>query len=425
MKRFVEYMRLGDLKVARRNPKKHSKAAIDASIEDHGFVEPLILDERTSRLVAGHGRRESLLRSKKDGAAPPDGIELADDGEWLVPVGRGWASKSDTDAEGYLLASNQITLAGGWEKLELSQMIRELHPLMDLRRVGFDGEQLGLLLEHVNDAGAINLDETPPTPKEAITKPGQLWQLGAHRILCGDATDPKAIARLFDGDKKPATLMATDPPYGVAYGETGASGDRYERIANDEADGPKLQAFLEATFRVALKHLAPTAAWYVWYASAMQSWLEASLAAVDVLFHRQIIWVKPSLILGRGDYHWRHEPAWYGWRRGNRAPWYGDRKQTTVWYGTSVHSTVWEVGREKDGIHPTQKPVELFARALRLSSLPGELVYEPFSGSGTQIVAAETGERVCRAVELEPRYVDVAVARWEKLTGKKATLLKK
>lgn len=422
-RRHVDYMPLSSLKVAARNPKKHSPA-IGHSIEDHGFVEYFILDERTERLVAGHGRRKALLKLKEEGSPPPDGVELDPaTGDWLVPVGRGWASKNDLDADTYLLSSNQSLLAGGWEKLELAQMVKELHPHTDLARIGFSAPELGELLERVNQAGGSDPDAVPPTPTVAITKPGQMWQLGRHRIICGDACDPKVLARLFKGDKKLAALMATDPPYGVAYGETGASGDRYEPIANDEADGPKLQAFLTAAFKAAAKYLAPTAAWYVWYASAMQRWLEGATDAAGLLFHRQIIWVKPSLILGRGDFHWRHEPCFYGWRRGQRAPWYGDRKQTTVWYGTMVHTTVWEIGREKDGIHPTQKPVEVFARAMRLSSLPGEIVFEPFSGSGSQIVAAEQNDRACRAVELEPKYVDVAVTRWENLTGKKAVLV--
>ena len=227
-----------------------------------------------------------------------------------------------------------------------------------------------------------------------------------HLLACGDSTDPEVVARVMGGER--AVLMATDPPYGVGYGdETGsnATAQKFGTIANDENDGPKLQAFLERAFTAAVDHaLAPNAAWYLWHAQLTQGFFAAA-AAAQLLIHRQIIWVKPSLILGHGDYHWRHELAFYGWVQGNRPPFYGERNQTSVWEITNETTP-----NERE--HPTQKAVELFLIPMRNHVHAGEIVYEPFAGSGTQIIAAAIHGARCRAVELDPRYVDVIRRRW-------------
>lgn len=412
--RRIELMPLGTLQGAKRNPKKHS-GDIGVSVERFGYVEAILLDERTGRIVAGHGRREALQLLKKKGATPPEGVEERD-GEWFVPVQRGWSSRSDTEADAYLLASNKLTEVGGWDDAALAGMLKELDGLGALDGVGFGEDEIAQLLGDAGIAGGVDgadADEVPEAPAEAevYVKSGELWLLGEHRLLCGDSTKSSDVARLMGGKK--AVLMATDPPYGVAYGdETGDAASKFGTIANDESDGPRLQSFLESVFRTWADHLTHDAAWYLWHAQLTQGFFAAAAAAVQLLIHRQIVWVKPSLVLGHGDYHWRHELCFYGWRQGHRCRWLGDRTQTSVW----------EIGRENDGIHPTQKPTEVFERPMLFNTTEGEIVAEPFSGSGSQIIAAEKTGRRCYAMELEPRYVQVAIERWQKFTGKQATL---
>ena len=224
--------------------------------------------------------------------------------------------------------------------------------------------------------------------------------------------DQATVARVMGGER--AALMATDPPYGVAYTVETGVGSKFGAIANDENDGPRLQAFLESAFGAAKTALLDNAAWYLWHAQMTQGFFAAAAAAAAaVIIHRQIIWVKPSLILGHGDYHWRHELCFYGWVEGHRPPWYGDRKQTTVW----------EIGRENDGVHPTQKPIEIFERPLQFNTCSGDIAYEPFCGSGSQIIACENLSRRCRAVEISPAYVAVALERWATHTGKTPVLI--
>lgn len=246
-----------------------------------------------------------------------------------------------------------------------------------------------------------------------------------HRLLCGDATKKEDVERLMGEEK--AGLMNTDPPYGVDYGDIAnsreraankrAGGDgrvkRNKSIKNDDLTGESLQQFLENAIRTALPHLTDNPAFYLWHPMLTQGTFFAAAAAADILIHRQIIWVKPSLILGRGDYHWRHELCFYGWIRGRRCPWLAGRDQHTIW----------EVGRESGTSHPTQKPVELFRRPIHNHLKSGELCYEPFAGSGSQFIACEQLGRRCFGCEIEPRYVQVCIDRWEAFTGKKAKLI--
>lgn len=258
------------------------------------------------------------------------------------------------------------------------------------------------------------------------TKLGQLWLIpsakgtGTHRILCGDSTKPKDVARLM-GQRR-AALLQTDAPYGVSLVKTKAGmpglgnlDERFGDIENDDLEGPELQAFLEKAIRAALPSLTETAAYYFWHAHLTQGFFFAAAAAADILLHRQIIWKKPAFILTRsGMYHWKHEPCFFGWRRGNKPPWYGDKAQ----------STVWEIGRDDDrGMHPTQKPIALWLPALLNHTKEGEVAYEPFSGSGGQVLACEQIGRVCCAMELAPKYVAVALER-ASLRGLKPRLAK-
>jgi DNA modification methylase len=249
---------------------------------------------------------------------------------------------------------------------------------------------------------------------------GDLWQLGRHRLLCGDSTKPETLKKLMDGVK--AVLVATDPPYGVAYDGNQhrrkvsptkhGGGIVYRPILNDDLEGEKLLEFLTAAFKAAAQVSTPDASWYVWHASVTRDVFIEALKSVGVEVHQEIVWVKENFQFGRADYHWRHEPCLYGWGQKHR------------FVGMRNQSTVWEVTRETDHKHPTQKPVELFARAMRNNALSLEPCLDLFVGFGTAIIAAEVTTRVCYAVELDPTYVDMAVVRWERFTGQKAELVR-
>lgn len=428
----IEYLPLDEIRPALRNPKLHDLDEIDRSFAAHAYFNAVILDERTGRLVGGHGRHEALRRRRDQGGRePPDGIKLRDaDSAWLVPVQRGWASRSDHEAEQVLLADNRIGEIGGHDQKALARLLSDLAQNTaegGLHGTGYTTDDLAALLKELGEKapGRERADDLPETPPP-VTHLGDLWILGSHRLLCGDAGDPATVGRLMGQER--AALMATDPPYGVAYQGSdaaagsvrplgkGKGGPGWDDVANDDRTGADIQPFLEGVFRAATAGaLRPNAAWYLWHAQLTQGFFAAAAAAAaaDLLIHRQIVWAKPRLLFGRGDYHWRHELCFYGWVKGHRPPFLGNRNQTTVW----------EIDHETsapDRLHPTQKPVACFDIPIRNHTEPGEIVYEPFSGSGSQIIAAELAERRCFALDLDPRCVDLAVARWEKATNRKA-----
>lgn len=298
----------------------------------------------------------------------------------------------------------------------------------------------------------------------ARAQTGDLWALGNHRLLCGDATSAADLERLMAGQA--AALVFTDPPYGVDYTPK-AKGRR--KIAGDALERDALATLLTSALGLAMVHARDDAAFYVWHASATRETFAWSLKAVGLEEHQYLIWAKPTPVLGQADYQWAHEPCFYASKMGRRPAWYGGRNQATVWRlqtGTSDvravtlgpgvllsdgrgrevfvgrppkrrlrhyrleagevlslvdgEGTVWEVGRDAGAAHPTQKPVELAARAIANSSRQGEVVLDPFAGSGSTLLAAEAAGRRCYAVEIDRAYCDVIVARWEQLTGDKA-----
>lgn len=420
----VEYTPLSKVLRWERNPKRHGEPELDASIQRFGFVAPLIVNESTGRLVAGHGRLDSLQRRKASGESAPERIRV-ERGEWYVPVVRGVGFATDDEAAAYAIADNRLVELGGWDDAGLAEILDDLNASLGdgaMVGLGYTDDDLKDLHAQLNAEARAEAkrgskpDDVPEVQKQAVSRTGDLWLLGGHRILCGDSTKAEDVVRLMGGEK--AVLMATDPPYGVAYdnSERPNPGVAKPRVANDEhTDGPKMQAFLEAMLQAAMPCMSDTAAFYFWHPMLTQGTYVAAAAAAGILIHRQIIWVKPGLLLGRGDYHWRHELCFYGWRQGHRCVFYGPRNQDTVW----------NVGYDKDRNewnHATPKPVALWDRPLANHARAGELVYEPFSGSGSQIVATEkTGQR-CAAMEIIPLYVDVAVRRWQAFTGKAATL---
>ena len=420
----IKYLPLSELIRWPRNPKEHDLELLRRSLLDYGFTVPLLRDERSGRLVAGHGRLEILQTMKRENLAPPKRIMVRGDGEWLVPVLFGVEFESEEQAERYLLVDNRSTELGGWNATMLAEIFSSLDPEKRETLTGFNQKDIdGLLADFQRGKKKVEFTADPdapaPEPPAApVTREGDVWQLGDHRLMCGDSTSPVAVARLMEAVK--ASLISTDPPYGVSYVEVREQLDGHESahedIANDGLQGEELQRFLEAFLRASIPHLIANPAIYIWHPVLTEKFFfQAAAQAIGMLIHRQIVWAKPSLVMGRGDIHWKHELCLYGWIQGKRCRWLGPRNVDTVW----------DVGRENDHIHPTQKPVELFRRPLNYNTLQGEVVYEPFGGSGSGLIAAEELGRRARVMELKPAYCDVIIERWEGLSGQKAKLIHK
>jgi DNA modification methylase len=403
----IAKVRVADLEDAPWNFRRHpteQEAALAGAIEElgfYGYPDVYQTKEGPLRICDGHLRKALLLK------------RYGPDAEIEVNV----TDFDEAEAKKATLTKDPLTEMAQVDGVALDQLLREV-------QTGSEALQ-AMLAALAKDSGLYQTpeiveDEAPEAPAVPITKPGDLWLLGEHRLLCGDSTKAEDVARLMNGER--AGLMNTDPPYGVDYAKLkkGMPGftslERDGPIENDElTDGPALQAFLESAIRAALPHLTERPAFYLWHPMLTQgTFFAAAAAAADILIHRQIIWVKPQMVLTRsGMYHWKHELCFYGWIRGKQCAWHGDKCQVSVWeIGESTR------GRE----HPTQKPVALFAPPLLNHLHQGGLCYEPFSGSGSQIIAAEQLHRRCYAMEISPAYCDVAVTRWSKLTGRTAEL---
>lgn len=390
-----------------RNPRKNDEAVerMAASIREFGFKIPILV-RSSGEIVDGHLRCKAArkLGSWPGGDTSAIPVILCD--EW-----------SEAQVKAFRLLVNRSVNWAEWDEELVKLEMVDLQALeYDLSLTGFDAPEVQEFLKQTAVYGQDE-DEAPEPPAQPVTVAGDLWLLGEHRVLCGDSTSVDAVERLMNGEK--AGLMNTDPPYGVKYNsaELHAHGRSLPDIQNDSRQDQELQQFLTDAFSAALVALLPNAAWYLWHAHLTQGFFAAAAAAAHVILHRQIIWVKPVLVFGRGQYHWKHEPCFMGWVQGYPPPDYGDHTETTVWECGRVSQ------KERDEFnHPTPKPVDLFARPIRKHLKAGELCYEPFAGSGPQFVAAEKEGRRCFGLELEPRFVDVIVNRWQNFTGKQATL---
>jgi DNA modification methylase len=394
----VEHWTLDRLLPYVANARSHPEAQvaqIAGSIAELGFNAPCLVDER-GVLIAGHGR---LLAAKRLGLAE-------------IPVIR-LGHLTGAQARAFRIADNQIALNALWDDTVLAaELARLREDGVDLDLLGFGEDDLDRLLDGLagdGEGGQTDEDEVPDPPVAPVTRPGDLWVLGRHRLLCGDATNATGVARLLDG-KKPH-LLISDPSYGVEYdpswrNEAGVSATaRTGKVTNDD----------RADWREAWA-LFPGDVTYVWHAGVHAKTVAESLEAAGFLVRSQIIWSKPRFVLGRGDYHWQHEPCFYAVRKSATGHWQGARDQSTVW-------AIGTVGDEDEAtVHGTQKPVECMRRPIINNSVNGDLVYEPFAGSGTTIIAAESTGRTCLAMEIDPRYCDVIVERWQRFTGKDAVL---
>ena len=331
----------------------------------------------------------------------------------LIPYARNSRTHSDAQRRAYVIADNKLALNAGWDDEALRVEIEALTADgFDLALTGFDQAELDALLAQEPTQGLTDPDETPEPPADPVTALGDVWLLGAHRIVCGDSTTVEAVDKALNGVKP--HLMVTDPPYGVKYDANWrneadrANGKPYGaravgRVENDE----------RADWREAWA-LFPGDVAYVWHAGLFAGTVADSLIACDFQLRSQIVWSKQQFAIGRGDYHWQHEPCWYAVRKGKTGHYDGGRKQSTLWQIDKPQKS--ETG------HSTQKPVECMKRPIENNSSPGQAVYEPFSGSGTTIIAGEMTGRCIHAIELNPAYVDVAVTRWQDFTGQTATL---
>jgi len=401
----VERRAIASLVPYARNARQHSGAQIAeiaGSIREWGWTIPALIDE-DGRIIAGHGR---VLAAHKLGLA-----------DIPVMVARGW---SEAQKQAYTLADNQIALHGTWD-IDLLRV-----ELADLRERGTDLATLGFTDDEAAQiigpkAGLTDPDDVPETPAEPVTQLGDVWLLGRHRLVCGDATSEVDVSLALGGVKP--HLMVTDPPYGVDY-DPGWR-DRVKRqdgsvagakavgvVTNDDRDD-----WREA-WTLFPGHIA-----YVWHGGLHSSPTQLSLEASGFAIRAQIIWAKHQFVIGRGDYHWQHEPCWYAVRKGKTGQWEGDRRQSTVWSiaAPSGWAQVTDGADAHTGIHSTQKMVECMRRPIENNSSPGQAVYDPFVGSGTTIIAAEMTGRACHAIEISPAYCDVTILRWQAFTGEQAT----
>jgi len=381
-----------------RNSRTHSDAQvaqIAASIREWGWTTPVLVDD-SGQIIAGHGR---ILAARKLGMA-----------EVPVVIASGW---SDAQKRAYVIADNKLALNAGWDNDLLALELGDLQGFdFDLMLTGFSDDELGKLLAEKTE-GNTDPDEIPEAPIDPVAKPGDVWLLGKHRLVCGDSTDADTVAKALNGITP--HLMVTDPPYGVEYDPAWRAG--LNGWGQNVATG-KVENDDKADWREAWA-LFPGDVAYVWHGGLHAATVSDSLAAADFVVRSQIIWAKQSLVIGRGHYHWQHEPCWYAVRKGGTGHWAGDRKQSTIWQIANMHRSQGNVDDGKT-VHGTQKPVECMRRPMENNSKPGDAVYEPFSGSGTTIIAAEMTGRHCCAVELNPAYVDLAVRRWQEFTGKEA-----
>jgi DNA modification methylase len=390
-----------------RNPRLAPEAAVAkvaASLAEFGWRQPIVVDE-DGVIIAGHTR---LLAAKSLGLS-------------RVPVHVA-SGLSPAQVKAYRLADNRTAEETTWDLDLLPTEIGELATLgYDLDLLAFDGKELARLTAEPRE-GLCDPDEAPEPPDEPVTQPGDLWQLGEHRLLCGDATRGEDVQRLMAGRR--AALMATDPPYLVDYdGGThpptkangGKSGKAYEKEWDAYVDAEHSTAFYARFLAAASEHaLVEAPALYQWFGMTRVECVLAAWREAGLLAHQVLIWKKSRAVLTYSEFLWDYEPMLYGWKRGKRP----DLRPP------ADTKAVWEIESRIDdgaaGVHPTQKPIETIRRPITYHTTPGGLIYEPFAGSGTALIAAEELGRVCYALELSPEFCDVVVARWERFTGRKA-----
>src|SRR6195256_5722960 len=386
----LEFWPVDRLVPSARNARTHSDAQvaeIAGSIRAFGFTNPILVGE-LGDVVAGHGR---LAAARQLGLSDVPVILL----QGLTELQR----------RQLVLADNRIALNAGWNLEMLHLELKDLSALgADLSVLGFTKHELAAALTAAGSEGLTDENEVPELAETPITAPGDIWCLGPHRLACGDSTDASAVAALLGGLEP--QLMVTDPPYGVEYDPAW----RHRLGVNKSLKRGKVRNDERADWGAAWA-LFPGEIAYVWHGALHATTVAESLATCGFTIRAQIVWAKERLVMSRGDYHWQHEPCWYAVRK--KGNWTGDRKQTTLW-------TIPTGGQDAETRHATQKPVECMRRPMLNNANPGQAIYEPFLGSGTTLIAAQSVARVCLAIEIDPLFVDLAIRRWQAFTGKKA-----
>ena len=366
-----------------KNSRTHSPeqvAQIAASIKEFGFRNPILVDGLG--IIAGHGRLMAALKLNIDKVPTIDCSDM-----------------TESQKKAYIIADNKLALNAGWDNDFLTLELKDLEDEgFDLTLTGFDDKELDALLNVIEGTeGLTDEDAVPEVPEEPKTKLGDVYILGNHRLMCGDSTSIDAVDKLMESNK--ADMVFTDPPYGVDY----------KGIKNDSRDG--LEDLLRGAFANYFGHSKSGAAIYCFHSDRCA---DVFHKVFREFFHfsSMIIWAKNSLTLSQTDYQSQHEPCLYGWMNNGTHSWYSDRKQTSVW----------EFNKERFDKHTTPKPVALVERAITNSSKSGDIVIDLFGGSGSTMIASEKLGRCARLMELDPKYCDVIVKRWEDFTGKKAIL---
>lgn len=404
----IRHVKLSSLHLDPANARTHGNENLEAivgSLKRFGQAEPLVVQKATGRVIGGNGR---MLAMQKLGWKECDIVEVDVD---------------DLTATALGIALNRTGELAEWNEDSLAKILYELKQKDALEGLGYGDKDVEDLFRQygLGEGGGMGDDPGPgPPPEKATTLTGDLWILGEHRLLCGDSTKAEDVARLMAGEK--AALLSTDPPYCVDY--TGMdrpihdgkpSGKDWSHVYR-EVDIEDLGTFLDAVLQACLPNVAEDAAIYLWHAGMQTVALFSAFERQDLLLHQILIWVKPTATFGHCYYRWRHEPCAFGWRRGHKPA-----------NGYGALDTVWEVdwdgkSRMVGNEHPTEKPTRLFEIPMEQHTKRGAVVLEPFSGSGSQLIAAEKLGRKCRAMEIVPAFVDVALRRWEKATGKEAVL---
>jgi site-specific DNA-methyltransferase (adenine-specific) len=387
-----------------KNSRTHSPeqvAQIAASIKEFGFRNPILVDG--VGIIAGHGR---LMAAQKLGLDQVPTIDCSD--------------MTESQKKAYIIADNKLALNAGWDTAMLSIEMKDLEDEgFDLSLLGFDDKELNALLEPEITEGLTDEDAVPEVPEEPKTKLGDIYILGNHRLMCGDSTSIDAVEKLIDS--RPVDMWLTDPPYNVALGmnETPEEAKKRNRrtdgliVQNDSMGDKEFRQFLTDCVTAADSVMKAGAVFYIWHADSEGYNFRGACQDSGWKVRQCLIWKKSSLVMGRQDYHWMHEPCLYGWKEGAAHLWATDRKQTTI---LEFHKP------SRNGQHPTMKPVELFEYQMLNNTKGGDIVLDSFGGSGTTLIAAEKHGRYARIMELDPKYCDVIVKRWEDFTGKKAVL---
>ena len=400
----IEYLPTDSLIPYARNSRTHSDAQVAqvaGSIREFGFTNPVLIDSQDG-IIAGHGRVLAALKLKMDS----------------VPCIR-LSHLTETQRKAYIIADNKLALNSGWDTEMLLLEFSDLEAAeFDMELLGFSDEELDAMKPEQIQEGLTDEDFVPEVQPDPISKLGDVWLLGKHRVMCGDSTSIDSVEALMAGGV--ADQLITDPPYNVALGmnETPAEAKKRNRrtdgltVMNDEMSDDDFRQFLRDAFVAADAVMKEGAVFYIWHADSEGYNFRGACKDIGWKVRQCLIWKKSSLVMGRQDYHWKHEPCLYGWKEGSGHLWAADRKQTTILEFDKP---------SRNGVHPTMKPVDLIEYQVLNNTKGSDVVLDLFGGGGSTLIACEKTGRHARLMELDPKYVDVIVRRWQEFTGKQAT----